>query len=223
MKHIFLAILIISIGLISCKDYQARRTESFKKIEIVKKNVILFRLHSSENKIKYLEKKKDKVAVKKELNKVKAINDEIYLAFKNHFDFCDVYFFYPSEASNLKSGNYDEVALMDEDAKVVMDKEFLKNGYLVSTFGFAYGDEIIHETNSDRSRLGGTGGYPALVVMDQDYIQLGNPFPYRVLLNKTPDKRKDAIRNLNTSLRDYYYKYESKKAKMNYKKQRAKF
>lgn len=82
---------------------------------------------------------------------------------------------------------------------------------MVSSFGASYGDEIVHEDGTRSSSAGGTNSFPALVVMDHDYVQLKRPFPYRVPLKGS---KSDAVKLLNQKFKKYLNKTAIKKAKL---------
>lgn len=214
MKTQIISILLLAVFLVSCKTYVAKRMTSYDYIQLIKENGLLVRLESAEKKVRYLDKNNNSKGVEAERKKVDKENQKLMKTFKDHFDFCDVFFFHPNDAHELKAGKFNKVKLYTSDAEEIKDNSFLREGYLVSSFGTAHGDQYIYDDGEKRVSLGGTGGASALVVMDKDYIQLSNPFPYRALLSNGKNKKREAVKMLNQEFKNYYYKYEKKKFKM---------
>lgn len=220
LKNVIMFCGIFLMLLVSCKDYRIRRNNSFDHIEFLKENILLVRLKSADNKIKLLKSNQNQARVNEEIQKIKIENSEIMKAFENHFDFCKVYFFLPKEARSLRKGNFDKVTLFNSKNTAVSDKSILRNGFLVSAFGAAYADEFIYEDRGYRGSAGGTNSFPALVIMDQDYIRLKRPFPSRIPLNSVNRKKSEAVKELNKELYNFYHKSKIKKAKLARRKQR---
>lgn len=127
MKNSTLSVVIVlSVILfaVSCKDYRLRRNSSFSHIEQIKQNGLLVRLTSAEKKIESLKKVNEHEKASEAAAKVKTENAEIINTFKEHFDFSEVYFFYPEHARSLREGQFDKVELLNTQKEKVTDNFF---------------------------------------------------------------------------------------------------
>jgi len=184
-----------------------------------KNNTLLVRLNSAENKIKALQQIPEYGTA--EILRLKIIeeNQKTINAFKENYHFSKVYFFETSEAHNLKYQKFDQVKLSDVNNVEVTDKSFLKDGYLVTTFGQVVQDPLIYEDNKNtRYQVAGTNSLPGLVILDSDYVQLKKPFPFRVMTNHNEASKEESVTLLNSNFEQFYFKYERKKLKMKYLK-----
>ena len=209
-----LLIMLPFILLSSCKSYKAVRKNSFEQIAMLQNNTLLVRLNSSQNKIKALKAVNEFGEAEETRRKEIEENEKTILAFKNNYNFSRVYFFDPIEAHKLKDKKFNQVELFDSNNEIVSDNAFLKDGYLVATFGNVYQDLFIYEGEENaRTPIGGTNGKSALVILDEDYIQLRKPFPFRVIITNNKEYKRDAVNKLNNQLHRFNNKYGQKKFK----------
>ena len=86
-----------------------------------------------------------------------------------HYDFSPVYFFYSTESKLVRAGQLDSVILDRELLPFPLDG-LEKKPFLVAEFA-----EVQPPSSG--------AGLPALIVMDNQLIQLTEPFPYYVRTN----------------------------------------
>ena len=204
----FICIFATVICVSSCKTYKAKRVDAVGQLEMVKENALLVRLNSHNNKVEALRKASEFEEAERLLQNDIEENQKTIEAFRENYTFSKVYFFQSSDGNKLKNGEYDQVTLFDTDNNEIHDKAFLKNGYLVATFSSVYQYQLVYEDGEQiRVPIAGIGGLPALVVLDKDYIQLSNPFPFRVPTMYNEDFKKGAVKELDLQFHQFYRKH----------------
>ena len=140
---------------------------------------------------------------------IKLENQRIVKAFEQYYDFSDFYFFNADEAEQVRQRQFNGI-IKDVNGN---SWEPAKNDSL-----FFPGSLFQSVTKNRLAVL----GIPALIIMDQQYQQLGNPFPYsvRTALYGEEEKADKAVQSLNIQFHEYYLdalrwakKREFKKAK----------
>lgn len=140
------------------------------------------------------------------------LNKKIVEAFVNEFRFCPFYFIYANQSRDLVKGN--KVVFLN--AKLNADSTIVFNH---ANFLFVdYGTSMLNESSSSYNyTIGNTtegstpGSSQAYVILDKEFAQLHNPFPYIVYLNPFDyHAHGKAIARLNKKL-FAFYAYEQKK------------
>jgi len=91
-----------------------KKTMANEHIEKLRDGVLLVQLDSKYGEI-YLLQKYLKQQMANDLKKEQSIrNKEIYLAFREEFDFSRIYFYYKSHNENLLNDNFDKVVFYNE-------------------------------------------------------------------------------------------------------------
>jgi len=164
-----------------CAKYKVRRSSAFDHIEMLRQNTLLVRLKSEDKKIAALQKANRQTRIEKTKARLQKENTAIINAFKNNFKFSKFYFFYANEAKLLRNQKYHEITLYDIHHQPVPDNSFIENGYLIAALDYIHEFEFVGENDTIRKVVSATFGYPSLVLMDKDFIQLSKPFPRRIL------------------------------------------
>lgn len=169
-----------------------KKLASSNQIQQLKSGVMLVRLKTSANTINALQKagKNDRA------NRVKQNQDtenkKIISAFKNHFDFCDLRFFYSHHTQNVQQKQFENIFLNDSlevDPSIKMDTTL---AFLLAEFGYIEQDtaklfsHYAYESSENGSLEKATKYYSsstemdfyALRIMDENFVQLNRPFPY---------------------------------------------
>ena len=205
-----LFVLLLIFILTNCSDYRQRINTSHNQIDTLKENILLVRLNTFDEKVKRLGQTKGKLVANKERAAIDARNDLILKSFENHFDFCSVYFFYSADGSDLKAGHLSAVTFYNSNWEEVNRKLIRDKTYLVGEFAQTYADQLIYEDEEGNRRVAaGTNGLPALVVLDEDYIQLAKPFPSEIRLAFSDEEK--AVYELNKALHRFYGTAQKKK------------
>ncbi|PCI95976.1 MAG: hypothetical protein COB15_11585 [Flavobacteriales bacterium] len=175
------------------KYKQLSKRRSKEQIEQLKSGTLLVRLKTSVNKINALKK----VGQIEKANKVKQIqemeNKAIIAAFKKNFTFCKVAFFHSYDSEKIRNKNLGAIFLNDSlllDNSIQVDAN---KPIFTAEFGTIEKDatkQFSHssqETDGNRSLknvnhyYGGTDfRFQALLIKDDNFIQLSKPFPYYV-------------------------------------------
>ncbi|MCO6500857.1 MAG: hypothetical protein J5I47_10825 [Vicingus serpentipes] len=142
------------------------RRESEEQIEELKQGTLLVRLKTSNNKINALKKvgnieKALKVKAEQDLE-----NKQIISAFKHYFNFCDVVFFHSNHSNNVRAKKLSNIFLNDSlmiDGSIKVDTN---RAIFIAEFGSI-------EAPS-------TSGFQALIIKNDEFVQLKRPFPYYV-------------------------------------------
>lgn len=197
-----------------------------KQIREMKNTMLLVRLKTAEHQISALkqaghEEKAREMEVKRDRE-----NREVCQAFRDNFTFCPVYFFYSSSTGEVKNGNW-PAALMDADLNPVRGLARPVPTFYVAEFG--------NIEKTDEKYYSGTGmgtnpegrkqqqdyyygspdfGFSALVIRDNQFVQLRDPFPYYVRTFESlplfARKKSKAVKKLDRKLHDFYTSVISK-------------
>jgi len=170
--------------------------QSINQINELKNGVLLVRLKTSENAIKYLEQQGKYEEAEQLFQQQKINNLEIINAFKQHFTFCPVYFFFNNQSQKILNSDFENVFLT-ENLSIDSSIKLINPVYYFAEFD-------ILETSDEAS--GGTG-IEALIIKDKNLKQLSKPFPFYVRKNElmmgTRNIRSVVIM-LNFNLEQYY-------------------
>lgn len=168
---------------------QEEKLDAYQNIKMLKQTALFVRLRTSDLKINGLKQKgKDKEAEEIKTNQ-EIENKAIVASFRSNFDFCKVYFFYSSNSTEVKKGNYKQYLF---DSNFQKDSTFTGNNYLVGEF--------------DEST---TTHIDAFIIKDKNYVQLNSPFPFLTRCNTmfVATRTKDeVVKQLNKQLFEFWSK-----------------
>jgi len=178
------------------QSYLSRRKEMGKKdIILLKEGALLVRLQTSKNKIDALRKVgKEKQALKAEVFQ-QTENEKIMQAFVNQFDFAPVYFFYSHHSNKVRKGDFEGIFLnenLEVDSTIVMDKKMV----YTSEYTSIKQDTFIQLSHYELKQTGNwqldwvpryygqpAMGFKAIVINNQNFEQMAEPFPYYARTN----------------------------------------
>jgi hypothetical protein len=232
MKKITLlvSIIIVSATLVFAQEKQPTGRKQIQqlmqeKISVLKNGALLVRIHTKENSIEAL-KSSGQVDVAKQVEEKQiAYNNEVITAFRSEYKFCPVYFFSSKYSENVASGKMDEVVFYNDKLMEDSTIKFVQGDFLTAEFGPLDPDTATYYEGDyyDRSGKGleekdaqygaSNLGIEALKIMNKQFIQLRDPFPYYVrTYDSLPVERKlsKAVAKMNKQLNDYYAKNKSK-------------
>ncbi|WP_027420085.1 hypothetical protein [Crocinitomix catalasitica] len=149
------------------------------------------------------------------------LNKKIVEAFQNNFDFCPTYFFFSDYSSSIRKGDFNNVEFLNE--KLLPDTTILlsNRSFLIAEFGRIEQDTAkyfdgYYYTSGDNglerktSYYGGPNmRFGALVIKNDQFMQLRRPFPYYVrTFDSLPIKRspKNVVKRMNKKLQRFYKK-----------------
>jgi len=168
-----------------------KRAIANKHIEQLRNGVLLVALDSKYGEI-YILQKYLKQQMADELKKEQSIrNKEIYLAFREEFEFSEVYFYYKSYNRYLLDGQYDKVVFYNNKLEIDYDFEPTAQAFYIAAF-------------EDDSKMG-------LHTYDNKMQALIKPFPNYESERKLIFFKKDAfevVSSWNERLHNYLAQYE---------------
>ncbi|MDD4217480.1 MAG: hypothetical protein PHZ24_09120 [Bacteroidales bacterium] len=156
-------------------------------------SILLVRLQTKEHSLQiYRNASRHKFADKKELGQ-KTLNQQIVNAFRKNFNFCEVYFFYSNESSNIIEQKFHETIFLNDSLQKTpsIKPNFEDHYYYIAEF-----KTITSET-----------GIQGLIIMDSEFKQLDKPFPYYAKNPFFASKSKFAfttVKRFNENLHNYY-------------------
>ncbi|MEM6347156.1 MAG: hypothetical protein AAF927_24920 [Bacteroidota bacterium] len=243
MKHYYLLlwVLLIPALLLGQENSSKSKPESYRKARkrhatmqingLYDGGVLLVRLKTKQTTIDALRErgKSEKAAQIEE--EQRRYNQALIAAFKAKFDFCPVYFFYSHYTQQVKLGNWDSVAFVNEalqaDASIKFEDPYYLVAEITSVVGDTakYFDHYYYEPTANgperkASYYGGNNlGFEALVMKSDQFIQLTRPFPYyeRLLQKSLPT----IVGGLNESLHRFHTKTLKKERRKAYRNNRS--
>jgi hypothetical protein len=226
MKPLFFILIflqLLSSSSCSKKKEKIKHRAEAKKASVAQilklhDGVLLVRLMTKKNTINAMKKvKKLKLANKTEA-KLKERNQSIVCAFRNHFNFCPVYFFYSDYSIYVKDNQFERVVFLDDSLILDSSIKVLKQPYLIAEFGSVYPDTTTYSTShyfdygkKQTTHYGGSGiTVSALIIKDKLFTQLKEPFPYHVRERKKmlffSKKIHKVVLRMSNRLEKYYRK-----------------
>lgn len=165
-------------------------------IEQLREGVLLVQLDSKYGEIfvlqKYLKKQ-----MANELKKAQKLrNKEICLAFKEEYDFSEVYFYYKSYNQFILNGNFDKIVFYNDKLEIDYDVDITAQPFYVATF-------------EDNGKLG-------LHIFDDKIEPLAKPFPNYEKEQRFIFFKRDAfevVNSLNEKLHNFLALFEYEKNK----------
>jgi len=209
MKFRFFLICIISV--VICFG---QTTQTKKQITDLKNGILFVRLSTREKTVEDLKKMGKTRAAEEIRNEQEIKNKKIVEAFKTNFKFCEYRFFYSQYSNEIQNRNF-KFMIFDKDLKP--DSDFNLNGrpFFVAEFGVLQADtaRTFRDTKIQSTANFNVESTPiysqnspnkiyALIIKDNNYVQLKYPFPYYVNAYNT-DR---AVRKMNQKLNSFYNK-----------------
>ncbi len=215
--HLSTLFILLSIFLLGdcaqMKVKQYKKTKNRLNIyEAIKEYPLLVRLQTSEKKIKLLKDKGFSEMAASASKEMEQFNQQIMAAFRQHFDFTDVFFFHASYGPKLKEGAYHEIPFFNYEKEPITDLKIEGNNYFVSEYSSSYSDMHIKENEDGSSTLvAGSNPYPAVVIMDHNYVPVQGIKTKGIYAYKDPHR---AVKEMNFSLKSGYGKTKGKLQKL---------
>lgn len=226
MKKYFLLLVFITSSLSSIaqnvppSNFQLRLVAN-ESIDKLRRGALLVRLKSNQRKIDALKKYGYEEQAKAVMLEQENKNKEIIHSFKNEFYFCETYFFYSEHSKSVKDKDFSTPIFLNENLEIDSTIEFSSNEFLIAEFGNIKQENIPY-TAHNALRRDSTGvklvptycsqpnfGFGALIVMNDEFVQLRRPFPRYVRTFATIPFLKRSIRTvvskLNVKLLTYTY------------------
>lgn len=176
--------------------YRLHRREMAKSdIDKLKDGALLVRLSTSENKITALRNAgREKQASKAETWQ-RTQNEKIVKAFKTHFDFAPVYFFYSDKSNQVRKGDFDRIFL-NEKLELDTTIELSRQNIYTAEYTAMKQDTFVQLSHYELEQIGdfrskwvpryygqANLGFRAFVVKNQNFEQMVEPFPYYARTN----------------------------------------
>ncbi|MDG1776256.1 MAG: hypothetical protein P8H33_02600 [Crocinitomicaceae bacterium] len=192
-----------------------------KSIVELKEGVLLVRLNMRKREIAYYESFGNAKGAEKTRKKQEKQNNQIVKGFSEQFDFCKVYYFAMEDSRMLLEGQQDSVKFYDSSMKEVNTVQLNSKSYFISEFGVVESDTVFYYkgTTPDPGSVNNPEGVsyygdqknnlPALVIRNNKFYQLKEPFPYYSAYNPGGNVNKryaNTIGKLNAKLNAYYLK-----------------
>jgi len=197
---------------LSTSKIKTRKSTAITDILTLKEGALFVRLSSSGNKIKYYTKVGNLEEAQHIKNQQDSINKLIIRAFRNNFKFCPVYFFIAENSDLIRSRKFDGVFINDSLKQDSSFKPQVEKFY-TAEFGTLESGERVVEDGSDSLPIsyrenGSNLGVYALRIMDSNFIQLEDPFPYYVKVYDFMARRSynEIVFLMNKRLFSYYKK-----------------
>lgn len=187
MKTLFFFLLI---GL-NLQAQDLTKVENRKKaMEVAKKNLqdlksgfLLVRLEDKKTEIEYYLKYNNLDEANKIKEKQAKIDEQIRLAFTNHYTMCPVYYFKMSDTRNLLDEKYDMVKVYDAQGQLTSGVDLASGNFFIAEFGVANQDEVTNEEEVNGGVYMERLALSALVIRQSTMLELRDPFPYFVKYN----------------------------------------
>ena len=176
-------------------------------IRELKKGALVVRLQSKSKAIEKLRAEGNHSYARTIESEQREDNLEIYQAFRQHFDFCDVYFIYAEQTDSLLRNGGKNFFLNDSlqvDPSIHLNKPF----FLFAEHGTPQFEKPSDKTQPDKQSPDESLMRQSIVILDQNLRQLKPPFPYfahETFIKYLFDaKWRDKVIELNKKLHAFY-------------------
>lgn len=222
MKKLFIILLLLPVFSFAQKEKKVTPKKQAKIVAIahiqqLKESVLLVRLSARKNSINAMRKAgKEKMAIKKEKEQQER-NLQIIAAFRTNFNFCKVFFFYSEDSDYIRNNQLDSVAFLNDSLHIDFTIKIDNPSYYTAEFGSVDPDANKKSTTSTFIGVGSgpvgvkksSGGITitALVIKDNQLVQLAKPFPYYIREFKGLPFRRAILKmvlKMDVALNDYY-------------------
>lgn len=225
-------ILIFLYCLISCfcisqnatfkgnKEYRLKMKEKAKvDIKNLKEGILLVRLDSRSEEIKFLREHNRAKRAKKMETRMYGRNLTIVSTFKKHFSFCPVYFFEDTFSVQVLKGDFSNVLFYNDSLKQDQSIVVNSSNYFIAEHGFTQGDTTSYRQDfyieknenglvKEQKRHSEENlNISAFVIRDKSFVQLREPFPYySKIVGRNPSKGLIQIRikQFSEAIEDFY-------------------
>ena len=196
---------------------QQSKIASEQQIKELHNGALLVRLRTRSNSINALRKAGKDWAADKIAERQALRNYEIVQAFRNHFDFCPVYFFFSSDSRSVAEQQFGEVHFLNDTLGHDPSISFDGGAYLTAEFAnieqdtmqrFSHYSTSTADNRSARYYGGPNFGFGALIIKSKQFAQLRDPFPYYVrTYDSLPIKRSvdTVVKVMNQKLHRYHH------------------
>ena len=204
LTYLCLSILFLS----ACKTTKLNKKQADDYIHELADGILLVRLQTGEKKSASLQELGQQEEAKRTLEIQKKQNEQIIAAFKKSYDFSPVYFFYAPDSRLVREKNLDGILLDDEKKNISIPN--LKDKPI---FGAEFGTIISEDAQA---------GVNALLILDENLLQLKDPFPFATLTNLFPKEEMEmrAVTKLNQRLHAFLSKASYREQKRILKQKR---
>lgn len=202
-------------------DRDQRRESAVGNIIDLKEGALFVRLDQQERRIEYYEKYNNDKEVKKVKEKALKENRAIIDAFKAYYKFSKVYFMAMEDSQFLLEGKMSHIRFYNDSGKIDPSIIPQPSNIFVADFSFIEQDTTIFfssytptPNNPDNPRgetyYGGSKtSKPALVVRNDKFQQLRDPFPFYTGFSpfgRVSKKFRLPVKKLNEQLENFYSK-----------------
>ncbi len=192
MKFILYLLIIPIIGLSQNTINHSKKAITKQQINQLHDGALLVRLITKKNAITTLRNMGNhKLADEKESEQI-TLNKTIIYAFRNHFNFCPVYFFYSDYTEAIKNNKLNDIIFLNDSLNLDPKIIFKESSFLTAEFTLI--------DNAD---------FEALIIKDKQFVQLKRPFPFYVrTFDSLSNKKKlnQIIITMNDRLENFYKK-----------------
>lgn len=183
----------------------SRDKNAREHISSLKNGALLVRLRTSDIAIKKLEDAGNKEMAASIRKQRQSENKKLADAFRQHFTFCPVYFFFSSDSDKIKNGQPDGI-LLNQDLK--RDPSIALGGKKIYVTEITDLEQFRSQPDNPSESHNPEVSFKALVVRDAHLHQLAKPFPFfiKASTNIPPRRRSETemVKLLDKKLQEYY-------------------
>jgi hypothetical protein len=214
MKKILYAICLLAVTTVMFAFVQ-KNAVAKKQIQELKTGYLLVRLSTRSKTIEDLQRMGKSRAAEEIRKQQEEKNKRIVAAFNKYFNFCEYRFFYSQYSDDIQKGNF-KFLIFNKDLSV--DESFSVEGktYYVGEFGIVEPDQTKESYDTElqytddfsaelkRVKYGpSTNKIYALIIKNNNYVQLTRPFPFFA----TGISTEKMVKKTNSHLNNFYNKH----------------
>lgn len=216
---IIISILIHSSAFFQNPNSQKKYTPkefSIKQINDLKNGVLLVRLKTKNSTITALRDHGHFDKANEFEDDLLDFNLSLIKAFNSNFDFCKFYFFSSDYSTFIRNKQFDSIYFFNEDMEIDKSMQAEIDIFFIAEYGPVEADTMTYYQGTyatqgedgleKRDAYSGSGsfGFEALIIKNDQFYQLAQPFPYYVRTWDSSRKPNKVVKKLNTKLKDYF-------------------
>lgn len=201
-----------------------RKEMAIQYINELKNGALIVRLDQQERRIEYFSKYNNTKEVEKILEQVKKENRAIIDAFKSYYSFSKVYFMAMEDSRLILDGQIGKIRLFNDQGEIDPNAHVLEEKIFIADFSFVEQDTTMYlssytptpnDPNNPRGETyygGSKTSKPALVIRNDKFQQLRDPFPFYTSFSpfgRVTKKYRLPVRRMQEQLEKYYLKKSS--------------
>lgn len=172
--------LIVPCFLATGQSRPEKIVRAKQHMEVLENGYLLIQLFNRDKTKYFIQRELGDEAVKKYEEKQLANHKKLMLAFKKHYSFSKVVFFYSNDKEHIKNRSFDSVSFYGYNHELLSQDSIRIDKFLIGEISRVESDSITYSNAAGESHKRPSYAFSAFIVRDDQFRQLEKPFPFYV-------------------------------------------